>query len=65
MTFATCDNGGDVTDGFDVLVIGAGIAGTTAALAAAERGARVALAQTRRNQLLSVVQLYKALGGGW
>ncbi len=44
MTFATCDNGGDVADGLDVLVIGAGIAGTTAALAAAERGARVALA---------------------
>jgi succinate dehydrogenase/fumarate reductase flavoprotein subunit len=44
MTFATCDNGGDVADGFDVLVIGAGIAGTTAALAAAERGASVALA---------------------
>ena len=44
MTFATCDNGGDVADGLDVLVIGAGIAGTTAALAAAEWGARVALA---------------------
>ncbi len=27
--------------------------------------ARVGLAQARRNQLLSVVQLYKALGGGW
>jgi outer membrane protein, multidrug efflux system len=23
------------------------------------------LAQTRRNELLSLVQLYKALGGGW
>jgi multidrug efflux system outer membrane protein len=27
--------------------------------------AQVNLAQTRRNELLSVVQLYKALGGGW
>ena len=25
----------------------------------------LSLAQTRRNQLVSVVQLYKALGGGW
>jgi multidrug efflux system outer membrane protein len=23
------------------------------------------LAQTKRNELLSLVQLYKALGGGW
>jgi len=27
--------------------------------------AELALARTRRNQLISVVQLYKALGGGW
>ena len=27
--------------------------------------AELALARTRRNQLKSVVQLYKALGGGW
>ena len=27
--------------------------------------AELALARTRRNQLVSVVQLYKALGGGW
>jgi len=27
--------------------------------------AELSLAQTRRNELLSVVQLYKALGGGW
>jgi multidrug efflux system outer membrane protein len=27
--------------------------------------AELSLAQTRRNQLVSVVQLYKALGGGW
>jgi multidrug efflux system outer membrane protein len=27
--------------------------------------ARLSLAQTRRNELLSLVQLYKALGGGW
>ena len=27
--------------------------------------AEIALAQTRRNQLVAVVQLYKALGGGW
>ncbi len=27
--------------------------------------AELSLAQTRRNQLLSLVQLYKALGGGW
>ncbi len=27
--------------------------------------AQIALAQTRRNQLVAVVQLYKALGGGW
>jgi multidrug efflux system outer membrane protein len=28
-------------------------------------GAELSLAQTRRNELLSLVQLYKALGGGW
>jgi multidrug efflux system outer membrane protein len=27
--------------------------------------AETALAQTRRDQLLAVVNLYKALGGGW
>jgi multidrug efflux system outer membrane protein len=27
--------------------------------------AELALAQIRLNELLSVVQLYKALGGGW
>jgi multidrug efflux system outer membrane protein len=27
--------------------------------------AQIALSQTRRNRLLAVVQLYKALGGGW
>lgn len=27
--------------------------------------AEPALAQARRNELLSVVQLYRALGGGW
>ena len=27
--------------------------------------AELNLAQTRRNELLSLVQLYKALGGGW
>ncbi len=27
--------------------------------------AEVSLAQTRRDELLSLVQLYKALGGGW
>jgi multidrug efflux system outer membrane protein len=27
--------------------------------------AELSLAQTRRNELLSLVQLYKALGGGW
>jgi multidrug efflux system outer membrane protein len=27
--------------------------------------AQLSLAQTRRNELLSIVQLYKALGGGW
>jgi len=27
--------------------------------------AESALAQTRRNQLVAVVNLYKALGGGW
>jgi len=27
--------------------------------------AELALASTRRNQLVSVVRLYKALGGGW
>lgn len=27
--------------------------------------AELALAKTRRNQLVSVVKLYKALGGGW
>jgi multidrug efflux system outer membrane protein len=27
--------------------------------------AELSLAQTRRNELLSIVQLYKALGGGW
>ena len=27
--------------------------------------AELSLARTRRNQLVSVVQLYKALGGGW
>lgn len=26
---------------------------------------RMALAKTSRNQLVSVVKLYKALGGGW
>src|SRR5262245_4980710 len=28
-------------------------------------GAELSLAQTRRDELLSMVQLYKALGGGW
>ena len=27
--------------------------------------AALSLAQTRRNELLALVQLYKALGGGW
>jgi len=27
--------------------------------------AQLQLTQTRRNELLSLVQLYKALGGGW
>ena len=27
--------------------------------------AKLALAQARRNELLSVIQLYRALGGGW
>jgi len=27
--------------------------------------AELGLAQTRRNELLSLVQLYRALGGGW
>ena len=27
--------------------------------------AELSLAQSRRDELLSVVQLYKALGGGW
>jgi multidrug efflux system outer membrane protein len=27
--------------------------------------AELSLAQARRDELLSVVQLYKALGGGW
>ena len=27
--------------------------------------AELNLAQTKRNELLSLVQLYKALGGGW
>ena len=27
--------------------------------------AELSLAQTKRNELLSLVQLYKALGGGW
>jgi len=27
--------------------------------------AELRLAQTRRNELLSLVQLYRALGGGW
>src|SRR6266404_6427410 len=27
--------------------------------------AQIALSQTRRDRLLAVVQLYKALGGGW
>lgn len=27
--------------------------------------AQLSLAETRLNELLSVVQLYKALGGGW
>jgi multidrug efflux system outer membrane protein len=27
--------------------------------------AKLNLAQTKRNELLSLVQLYKALGGGW
>jgi multidrug efflux system outer membrane protein len=27
--------------------------------------AEISLAQTKRNELLSLVQLYKALGGGW
>jgi len=27
--------------------------------------AELSLAQTRRDELLSLVQLYKALGGGW
>jgi multidrug efflux system outer membrane protein len=27
--------------------------------------AQLALAQLNRNEILSVVQLYKALGGGW
>ena len=27
--------------------------------------AEAALAQTRRDELISIVQLYKALGGGW
>jgi outer membrane protein, multidrug efflux system len=27
--------------------------------------AEIALSQTRRDRLLAVVQLYKALGGGW
>jgi outer membrane protein, multidrug efflux system len=27
--------------------------------------AELSLAQTRLNELLSLVQLYKALGGGW
>ena len=27
--------------------------------------AELSLAQTRRNELLSLVQLYRALGGGW
>ena len=27
--------------------------------------AEVSLTQTRRDELLSLVQLYKALGGGW
>ena len=27
--------------------------------------AELGLAQARRNELLSVVQLYRALGGGW
>ena len=27
--------------------------------------AQLSLAQTKRNELLSLVQLYKALGGGW
>jgi multidrug efflux system outer membrane protein len=27
--------------------------------------AQLALSQTRLNEVLSVVQLYKALGGGW
>jgi multidrug efflux system outer membrane protein len=27
--------------------------------------AQLALAQLKRNEILSVVQLYKALGGGW
>jgi multidrug efflux system outer membrane protein len=27
--------------------------------------AELSLAQVRRNELLTVVQLYKALGGGW
>jgi multidrug efflux system outer membrane protein len=27
--------------------------------------AELSLTQTRRNELLALVQLYKALGGGW
>jgi multidrug efflux system outer membrane protein len=27
--------------------------------------AELNLAQTKRNELLAIVQLYKALGGGW
>jgi outer membrane protein, multidrug efflux system len=27
--------------------------------------AEISLAQTRRNQLIAMVNLYKALGGGW
>ena len=27
--------------------------------------AELSLARTRRNELFSIVQLYKALGGGW
>jgi hypothetical protein len=32
---------------------------------AAPFSAELSLAQTKRNELLSLVQLYKALGGGW
>jgi outer membrane protein, multidrug efflux system len=35
------------------------------AAARAPFDAELSLAQTRRNELLALVQLYKALGGGW